>query len=395
MKPISIMFIAGEASGDALASELVTALSARFETKLEMFGAGGPKMAAVGVKVAIDMTQHSVIGLIEVVKKYPWFKKAFAQLKQLAIERKPDIIICVDFGGFNRRFAHAIRELTRRSGKASEWNPKIVQYVSPQVWASRPGRAKQMAQDLDLLLSLFPFENDWYARHAPQLRVEFVGHPIADRFSTYQPPVVTKPHGHAATTYRSLDILLLPGSRAGELRRHLPVMLKAARQIAAQEKNARFEIVLPTENLTDLARKLGTDTLVNLTMRPGDITESLSHAAVAIASTGTVTLECAYFGVPTIAIYKTSWSTYQIGKRIIKVRYLAMPNLLANKTVFPEFIQGEATAEKISTEALDLLNNPARRKAIKEQLKTVMASLGGPGASERAASAIFDLFAAE
>ncbi len=199
MKPTSFMLIAGEASGDMLAAELVRALrqavpeaGARPATDYQplhagleprFFGAGGPQMAAAGVELALDMTVHSVIGLSEALRNYLKFRRLFHQLFQLARERQPDAIICVDFSGFNRRFAHAIRQYTRaRADWFHDWNPKIIQYVSPQVWASREGRAYQMARDYDLVLSIFPFEKAWYAKRVPQLRVEFIGHPIAERY---------------------------------------------------------------------------------------------------------------------------------------------------------------------------------------------------------------------
>ena len=142
-------------------------------------------MAEEGVELAFDMTQHSVIGLWEAVKNYAKFTRLFDQLVALAFERRPDVIVCVDFSGFNRRFARQIRwELEVRRATHGNWKPKIVQYVSPQVWASRPGRAKDMARDFDLLLTIFAFEKPWYAERVPEFRVEFVGHPAIDRFST-------------------------------------------------------------------------------------------------------------------------------------------------------------------------------------------------------------------
>src|ERR1041385_3264048 len=201
MAPKRFMLIAGEASGDMLAAELVRALreklaggpsrrtaeSQPLQTALapKFFGAGGPRLAAEGVELAFDLTQHSVIGLWEVIKNYGKFKRLFDQLLRLAIERQPDAIVCVDFSGFNRRFAHAVRQHVRsHRGPFYNWNPKIIQYVSPQVWASRPGRAHKLARDIDLLLTLFPFEKDWYAARVPELRVEFVGHPMIDRYAS-------------------------------------------------------------------------------------------------------------------------------------------------------------------------------------------------------------------
>jgi lipid-A-disaccharide synthase len=380
MKHPSFMLIAGEASGDLLAAELVKALKAQSgATGAKFFGAGGAKMAEAGVELAFDMTEHSVIGLWEVVKRYGTFKRLFDQLLQLALERRPDVLICVDFSGFNRRFAAALRwEIAVRRGAFGGWRPRIVQFVSPQVWASRAGRARSMERDFDLLLAIFPFEKAWYAEHAPGLRVEFVGHPMVDRFKVQsskfkvqsEPPLV----------------VLLPGSRVGELKRHLPAMLGAAQQIAAKAPVA-FRMVLPNDALMEQARAIAAST-PKIEFQLGGLSEALQQAALAIASTGTVTMECAFFGVPTVTLYNTGWTTYQIGRRIVKVNSLTMPNLLAGEPVFPEFIQEAATPENISRAALALLNDPARGEAIRGKLTKIIGSLGGPGACERAAQAI-------
>ena len=373
------MLIAGEPSGDLLAAELVAALRQELSITPQFFGAGGAKMAGAGVELAFDMTEHAVVGIVEVLKHYGKFKRLFDQLVALAFERRPDVIVCVDFSGFNRRFARQIRwELEVRRATHGNWKPKIVQYVSPQVWASRPARANAMARDFDLLLAIFPFEKAWYARRVPGMRVEFVGHPAMDRYQAQSSKlkVQTEPS----------SVLLLPGSRVGELKRHLPVMLDALKIIHTAAPDIRARMVLPNESLRQLAR--GFDCPPSLEIQVGNLQTALAEATVAIASTGTVTMECAYFGVPTIAMYKTSWSTYQIGKRIIQVKFLAMPNILADEALYPEFIQHDATPEKIGRAAVELLNNPARREIIREKLGTVVASLGGAGASRRAAQAI-------
>src|ERR1035437_11094129 len=260
MKPTSFMLIAGEARGDMLAAEVggplrratpaATPISTTDYQPLHgsleprFFGAGGPQMAAAGVELALDMTAHSVIGLSEALRNYLKFRRLFHQLFQLALERQPDAIICVDFSGFNRRFAHAIRQYTRaRADWFHDWKPKIIQYVSPQVWASREGRAYQMARDYDAVLSIFPFEKDWYAKRVPQLRVEFVGHPIAERYAQGQGP-----KGGGQGDKGMPLLLLLPGSRSDELRRHLPVMLGTLALICAQVPNVRVRMVLPNES---------------------------------------------------------------------------------------------------------------------------------------------------
>ena len=404
MNQKSVMLIAGEASGDAVAAELVRTLADALPQAAEtdevqpmtsslrprFFGAGGPKMAEAGVELAFDMTRQSAIGLSDVLKKLPVFERMFRQLLAMAKERQPDLIVLVDFGGFNRRFAHAIRKMVRASQSVFfNWSPKIVQYVSPQVWASRPGRGAKLAKDINLLLCLFPFEKQWYAQHVPQLRVECVGHPLFDRHAAagFRFPV---PRGLEQNTEEP-SIVLLPGSRTAELRRHLPEMVGAVQRISAQAK-AHFTMVLPNDALLTQALTFGTDAIPNLKLQIGGLSSALARATLAIASTGTVTLECAYFAVPTVAIYKTSWSTYEIARRIIKVRFLAMPNLLADEVLFPELIQHDATAEKIARESLALLGNPNRRQEIQAKLQSIMTSLGGPGAGQRAARAIASLF---
>ncbi len=379
------MLIAGEASGDLLAAELVSALREQSSilhppSSPVFFGAGGTKMAAAGVELAFDLTQHSVIGISDVLKNILKFRRLFNQLLALAIERKPDVIIGVDYGGFNLRFGQAVKKYVREN-PFSKWDPKIVQFVSPQVWASRPGRADKLARDYDLLLSIFPFEKDWYAKRVPKLRVEFVGHPMVERMQKEELRMQKK---SAAPT-----VLLLPGSRKSELQRHLPPMLAALKTIQEKLPAARAKMVLPNPALVTLAKSLGA---TNLEIQIGELPWALAEADVALASTGTVTMECAFFGVPTVTLYKTSWLTYQIAKRIVTVKSLTMPNLLAGETVYPEFIQSEATPENLSRAALELLQDETRRTKIKSQLAKIIASLGEPGAAGRAAAAILGLF---
>ncbi|TMQ01800.1 MAG: lipid-A-disaccharide synthase [Verrucomicrobia bacterium] len=389
MKLKTLMFIAGEPSGDVLAAELVKALKESPEVQAlafppKFFGAGGRHMAEAGVDLALDLTQHSVIGLSEALAEYLRFKRIFDRLFQLAIEREPEVIVCVDFSGFNRRFARAIKKYVRaRRGTFLNWDPKIVQYVSPQVWASRPARAYQLARDVDLLLTILPFEKDWYAARVPRLHVEFVGHPIVDRYASRLDGLrATRPSGTPV-------LLLLPGSRDSELKRHLPVMFASAQRIQNQA-SVFLRMVLPTERLAELA-KPKTTALPRLHVQVGNLAESLAEATVAIASTGTVTVECAYIGVPTVAIYKAAWSDYLIASQILRVKHLAMPNLLAGEEIYPEFIQHGATPDNIARATLELLNHPERRSAMKARLAQVAKSLGEQGASRRAAKGVLSL----
>ncbi len=404
------MLIAGEASGDTLAAELVGALRTRvlevesaptedvqpLRTALapQFFGAGGPLMAAAGVELAVNMTRHSVLGITDVLKNLAEIRRVFRQLFSLALERQPDVIIGVDYGEFNLRFAKAIKSYVRRHRtEFTPWNPRIVRLVSPQVWASRPGRARVLERTHDLLLSIFPFEKDWYARRVPKLRVEFVGHPMVGRFQN-----VGCGTGHAeprATTSASPRpsspprVVLLPGSRWDEVRRHWPVVTGAFALLRLELPGLRAKLILPNEELARSAQALGLPP--DLEIQIGGTSTALEGADLAITKSGTITMECALHGVPAVVFYKTSWPTYWIAKQVVNVKHMAMPNLLAGEEVFPEFIQSAASPENIARAALALLRDDVRRAAVKATLTRVVASLGRPGASRRAAEAIVSL----
>src|SRR5688500_5661586 len=209
------MLIAGEASGDTLGAELVKAIQAEPAGRnTQFFGAGGPKMAEAGVQLALDLSAHAVVGIWEVLKNYGKFKRFFDQLLALAAERKPDRVVLIDYPGFNLRFAKALRG-------SSSWSPKIVFYVSPQIWAWHASLVPQIARDIELMLSCSRFETASSAKRTPNVKLEFAGHPPFDRYAR-EPP-----HNSAA---RALS--LLPGSRVRELRKPLPPMLEAARRLS-------------------------------------------------------------------------------------------------------------------------------------------------------------------
>jgi len=418
------MLIAGEASGDLLAAELVGALRTKIISGLvdwssdvlplrttlapRFFGAGGPHMKAAGVELAFDLTQHAVTGWSEVLRSFVTFRRLFRRLRRLAIERQPDIIIGVDYGGFNLRFGKAIKRYVRKHlSEFTPWNPKLVQFVSPQVWASRPGRTWTLADNYDLVLSIFPFEKDWYARRVPKLRVQFVGHPMVARMGGARSSVSQTPA--AAGTIRDAverdpTVLLLPGSRADEVRRHLPVVTGAFEIMRREIPGLRGKVVLPDDSLAEFVRPLrlagdwelqpGNESAhlsAGMEIQIGYVASALAQADLAMTKSGTITMECAMFGVPAVVFYKTSWPTYFIAQRLVNVKYIAMPNLLANAELFPEFVQERATSENIAHAALELLRDQSRRTAIKRELEKVIASLGGPGAAERGAEAIASL----
>jgi len=396
------MLIAGEASGDLLAAELVAALREKSPGAV-FFGAGGGNMKAAGVDMVYDMGQLAVVGVTDVVRNIFEIRRVQKLLLAEAVKRKPDAVIGVDYGGFNLRFGHAIKLQVRtqfgHGGSISRqvaahirdggpkppepWLPKTVQFISPQVWASRPKRADRMAPDYDLLLSIFPFEKEWYAKRVPQLRVEFVGHPMVERFAKEEGK--RKKEEPSSTTPQ---ILLLPGSRRSELKQHLPAMLGAWKLIRGKIPQASASMVVPNETIAQLARSLGAD----MPIQTGDITSALADTDLAIAKTGTVTMECAFFRVPTVTLYKGSWLNYQIVRQVLTVKTFTMANLLAGEEVYPEFLQYTLTAGNLAGAALEILQNEDRRAKMRAQLDKVVASLGGPGATRRAADAILSLF---
>jgi lipid-A-disaccharide synthase len=389
-RPRSFMLIAGEPSGDHLGAELVRALRVAPRMLAQPFpprfiGAGGPHMQAAGVNLSLDLTEHAVFGISDVLRQYRKFRTIFNQLLRRAETEQPDAVILIDFSGFNRRFARALKNRIRaRRNVFRNWDPKLIYYVSPQVWASRESRADSLAKDIDLLLSIFPFEKEWYHNRIPTLRVHYIGHPMIDRFAPM--PAATNP---AATKLPPL-VLLLPGSRQRELDSHLPVLLEAAALIRSRT-TIRVRVILPNDRLTERARERMALS-GNMEIQTGGLRESLAAADLAIASSGTVTMECAFFRVPTVVIYKTSRLTYEIGRRIIRVKSIAMPNIIAGETIYPERIQDAATAANIAADALNLLENPERTRQVREQLAKVIASLGTGGASHRGAEAILDLW---
>jgi lipid-A-disaccharide synthase len=395
-----IMLVAGDPSGDANAADLVRALAvavpdSQFQMTREaqplttplapnFFGAGGPKMASAGVELAFDLTAGSVIGVGGLLGRLPRLLRLLDEMVQLAVERQPEVIILIDYGEFNLRLARAIRNHVRaRTGAFYNWNPLMVQFISPQVWASRPGRADTIAREYDLLLSIIPFEKKWYADRVPGLKVEFVGNPIFDRYPT-------RPEGATLPVATPPVILLLPGSRRDELKRHVPVMREAARLIAVKQK-VEFRMVVPNEPLAGVAREFLAGDYSGITLQVGGLAEALAAATLAVTKSGTITLECARFGLPAVVMYKTAWTTYWVARRLVHIKYLSMPNLLADEPVYPEFIQSQATGQNLANAALPLLSNPALRDEVRAKLARVIQSLGSPGAARRAAAAIVNL----
>jgi lipid-A-disaccharide synthase len=353
------MFIAGEASGDAHAAELIKALRAQ-SPDVTVFGGGGAKMQAAGMELLLDLTEHAVVGLVEVLRNYGKFREIFWDLVEEAEKRKPDAVVLVDFPGFNLRFAAQMKER----------GIKVIYYISPQLWAWHASRAKQIERDVDLMLCIFPFEKDWYAKHAPKLRVEFVGHPFAERVG----------ESTKSETRNPKLILLLPGSREREVAKIFPIIAGVVDRMPND-----LEFIAAAVNEQSAAMMMSHP---RIKVELGTAHELMQHATLAITASGTATMECAFYGCPMIVVYKVNWLTYLIGRMVVKVKWLGMPNVIAGREIVPEFIQHDAKPERIAAMAHDLLENDEKREVMQRELASIVASLGGAGASERAAKLI-------
>ena len=367
-----VYLVAGEASGDRLAADLLREL--KKNPKLKAYGVGGPMLKAAGQEQSLNLAKHAVVGLTDVLKNLPKFLKIFREVKHEIAEVNPDVVILVDYPGFNLRLAKALH------GQRNA--PAIVYYVSPQVWAWKAGRAKLMERILDRLLVIFPFEVDWFAKHAPKLKTKWVGHPLADRWiaQAKEGPKDEIP-----------CVALLPGSRAKEIAKHWPVLLQTAQRIVREQKNVTF-MTLATDH--EMRQKLEEEWArqpmsgVSLDILAGQSLTQLTRCSLAIVASGTATLECAMAGLPMLVIYKTSWLTYWLGRFLIQLPYLSMVNVLAGEKVVPEFLQGAMEPERLAKAALQILRNPKGAEAMAGRIRDVAKKLGGPGAAARAATEV-------
>lgn len=362
---MKILFVAGDLSGDEHAAGVAREAKAR---GAEIAALGGPALKKVADRWLGDLVSESVMGFWEPIKKIPVFLNFLNRVLRPALDRfKPDVVVPTDFFGFN----HYVARAAKGSGH------RVCYFVSPQVWASRPGRIQSLKKCVDRMMVIFPFEEKIY-RDAG-VPVTFVGHPLLDRL----PDVALEVPRKVEPT-----VGLLPGSRPGEVRRLLPVFLQAAEQLPSGTRFVLF--AAPTlsnafyDRLLESHRPRGSFVEVvrdeNYEWRRG--------VDVALACSGTATLENALLGLPTVVAYKTSWPTYALAQGLVHVKHIAMPNLLAGKVVMPELIQSRATPHLLAEAIRPLLVQPDHRQAVRKELLALRGLLGGPGASVRAAETI-------
>ena len=365
------LIVTGEASGDLHGANLIRAAAA-IDPDLSFSGVGGSRMQAAGCEILIPGESISVMGLVEVIGHFPVIYRAFQRLKGvLHGADRPDVLICIDFPDFNLRLAR----------EAKRVGIPVLYYVSPQVWAWRRGRVKKIARLVDRLASILPFEPDYY--RGLDIEVEYVGNPLLDEAQVRQGREAFRAdHGLIG---EGPVFGIFPGSRRNELRYHLETMLASAAAVLREEPGARF--LLPVA--PSLGRQLIEERLSGSALPVTLVEESIYDVANAcdavLCVSGTVTLQVALVGTPLAILYKMAPLTYAIGRRLVKVPFIGLVNIVAGESVAREYIQQEASPEKLSAELLRLLRDGDYAARMREQLSRVREKMGEPGCSGRVA----------
>ena len=371
----TIYFVAGEVSADNHGAALMRYLRELSRNcGINFIGRGGPRMREIaGEQFNNWISDAAVLGLWEVIRKYGYFRKQFRETLNEIEKSSPDAVVLIDYPGFNLRLARALRKQSPQR--------KIIYYISPQVWAWNRGRIKKMARFLDLMLCIFPFESDLYNKSG--LRTVFVGHPMVERLRVCKIETKRDPR----------LIGLFPGSRLREVRKIFPLMIETVGLLQKYRRNMRFEVAAASE---DLAREMSGMLDRRLQDRPliqigvGETMAIMQRAFVGIVASGSATLEAAYFRLPFVLIYKVAWPTYLAARLVVNVKYLGMPNVLADKEVVPEFIQHRAKADTVAKAVWRLMENPDAQERMLSEFDAIIGKLGEGGASEKAAKVIAD-----
>jgi lipid-A-disaccharide synthase len=375
-RPPRILISAGETSGDRLGAGLARALLRR-RPELELVGMGGPQMRAAGIELIQDAEQVAVVGIFEVLAHLPEIRAAMRRLEGELERRPPDLVVPVDFPDFNLRLA-------ARSVRAGV---PVVYFVSPQVWAWRRGRIRTIRRLVRRMLVLFPFEVAFYERAG--VPVTFVGHPLVEAVGGARP--LERLRAAAGLDPQRPAIALMPGSRRSELRRLLEPMLGAAARIRQRYRDVQFLLPLaaglPREPVQARIDALG---LAEETRLGGEFPQVLAACEAGVVASGTASLEAALEGLPLVVVYRMNPLTYLLGRALVRLDAIALPNLVAGRRLVPELIQGDCNPGRIAAELADFLERPDRAARTREALLELRSSLGGPGAFDRAAEAVLD-----
>lgn len=361
------MLVVGEASGDVHGANLVNALHRR-DANLKIFGVAGEQLQRADFEMLFSVSKLTGMGLVELAGNFKNIWQAYRLLRDALKQRRPELLILIDFPDFNLRLARIAKSL----------RIPVLYYISPQIWAWRRGRVRQIAKSVDRMAVVFPFEVEFYRRHG--VNVTFVGHPSLETVSAQQSrETVLARYGLDLT---KKTIALLPGSRHAEVSRHLPTMLAAAAQLQATDKVQFFCLRASTIATGDL-RQIIAD--VNIPIVEQDRYEAVRAADLVWTASGTATLETALLTRPMVIVYRMSWLTYLVARLLVRVEHIGMVNLIAGKRLMPELVQGDFNPRRLIDETRRILNDNQLRLNMVEELTRLRERLGSVGAADRVA----------
>jgi lipid-A-disaccharide synthase len=364
---MKLAIVAGEASGDLHASEVVRELK-KVVPGLQTFGIGGDLLSREGMLLLHHASEMGIVGLFNVIRHLPMFRQVFRELVSRIEQERPDAVLLIDFPDFNLRVARRSKEL----------GVPVIYYISPQLWAWRRGRIRDIARYVDQMIVIFPFEEELYRKEG--VPVTYVGHPLIEQLAGVRKPA-RKPD--------VLRIALMPGSRRMEIASLLPAMLRAVEILRRERAVEAYVIQAPTiahDELETIMARTG----VEVPILPHDRGEGVAAADVALSSSGTATLESAVLGTPVVVMYRLSRATYAIARKLVRLEHFSLVNIVAGKRIVPELIQSEVSGERIAAEVRAIME-PERFAALAGELAAVREKLGQPGASRRAAEEILKM----
>ncbi|MBP2665033.1 MAG: lpxB [Firmicutes bacterium] len=373
-----VMISAGEASGDLHGASVADALK-NMQPDIELFGMGGSNMRAAGVDIVYDIADIGVMGFVEILRNLPMFFRLRDILSLIMDERRPDVLVLIDYGGFHMAMAQA----------AKKKNIPVIYYICPKAWVWGKWRAKAIAGWVKKVAAIFPFEADIYREAGAS--VEFVGHPLVD---------IVRPSMDREAAYRHFGadpnrplLLLLPGSRYQEVSSLLELMLAAARKVLVQLPDCQFYLpvasTIPMDRIESVVQASG----VPVVFTRNSTYNLMQIADCAIAASGTVTLEAALMGLPSVIIYRVKTATYWLIRVVADVSHVGLPNIVVGRRILPELIQNDVTADSVCREALRLMTDPVAKAQVKADLQEVRIKLGEPGAVRRVARIVLDVAA--